>query len=200
MTFSTSSATPAAPSTAAQAAYVDAVAPSRALLSDGIIARMPFLGCVMLDRRGASAPESRAVGVCVIGLGRVELSAYMPDREDRFQIAEGAKARMDLPWRLIGVPLLSVALALKVAHHAVFGPGRCRLHRLHLRLMWRLRPETMARKLSSREESGRVEAAAYRRIEEEWNAAEAAREAEREAVFEAEVERRLALRLASAGA
>lgn len=200
MNSSTTSSTPPVPSKVARVAYIDAVAPSRSLLAHGIIARLPVLGSIMLDRRGAWAPEPPAVGVCTLGVWSLELSAYMPDREDRIQIAEGLKPYVDLPWRAVGIPLLLAALALKVAFYAVFGPDSCRVRRLWLRLMWRFRPQEMARRVLAGEEKKRVEAEEYTATMARCAAVEAAREAKREATFEAEVERRLAERLAAAGA
>lgn len=188
------------PSKVARVAYIDAVAPSRSLLYHGIIARLPALGSVMLDWKGAWSPEPRAVGVWIGGASKLEFSAYMPDREDRIQIADGLKPYVDLPWRWVGVPLLLAALGLKVAYSAAFGPDSCRVRRLWLRLMWRFRPQEMARRVLAWEEKKRAEAEEYAAIMARCAATEAAREAKREAAFEAEVERRLAERLAAAGA
>lgn len=200
MTFRAVPDAPPIPSKAAQMAYIDAVAPSRSLLNHGIIASLPALGSVMLDWKGAWSPEPRAVGVWIAVAGKLELSAYMPDREASIQIADGLKPYVDLPWRAVGIPLLLAALALKVGFYTVLGPDSCRVRRLWLRLMWRFRPQEMARRVRAWEEKKRVEADEYATIMARCAATEAAREAKREAAFEAEVERRLAERLASAGA
>lgn len=192
------------PSKAAQAAYIDAVAPRWWFWSDGIVARLPGLGSVWLF--AADEPNSgiRRVdaGWLQVTTGSLGWEFAMPSADDGVCIAVPHALRpfLHYPWCAVGVPFLLGALLPAVLRRAALGGDDWRLRRPWLRLMWRLRPQAMTRKLLAREEKARADAAAYRRIEEEWDAAEAAREVKREAAFEAEVERRLAERLVAAGA
>lgn len=192
------------PSKAAQAAYINAVAPRWWFWADGIVARLPGVGSVWLWRE-----EEQTTGIRKADAGWVKATTgplgwefAMPTADDGDCIAYPHKLRpiLHYPWCAIGIPVLLVALVPAVLRRAVFGGDDWRLRRPWLRLMWRLRPQAMSGRLHAREEKERADAAEHRRIKAEWDAAEAAREAKREAAFEAEVEHRLALRLASVGA
>lgn len=204
MTSPAASDTLPMPSKAAQAAYIDAVAPRWWMWADGVVARLPGLGSAWLwwDEEATSYLRKADAGWLQAATGRLRWEFAMPSTRDGDCIAIPHKLRpvLHYPWCVVGIPVLLIMLAPAVLRRAVLGDGDWRLRRPWLRLMWRLRPQTMARKLHAREEERRADAAAYRRIKEEWDATEAAREAKREAALEAEVERRLAERLAAAGA
>lgn len=192
------------PSKAAQAAYINAVAPRWWFWSDGIVARLPGVGSVWVfpAEEPASGVRTAHAGRVIATTGQLGWEFAMPTKDDGVAISIPHQLRPALhyPWCAVGIPALLIALVPSVVCRALLGHRCWRLRRPWLRLMWRLRPQAMARVVHAREEKERADAAEYRRIKAEWDAAEAAREAKREAAFEAEVERRLALRLASAGA
>ena len=192
------------PCKAVQDDYIDAIAPRWWMWADGVVGRLPGFGSVWLwwDEEATSYLRKADAGWLQVATGRLRWEFAMPSTRDGDCIAIPHQLRPALhyPWCAVGIPLLLLALAPAVLRRAVLGDGDWRIRRPWLRLMWRLRPHSMARKLSDWKEAKRADAAAYLQIKAEWEAAEATREAKREAAFEAEVERRLAERLASAGA
>ncbi|MCK0210064.1 hypothetical protein MWN33_18690 [Starkeya koreensis] len=168
------------------------------------MARLPGVGSVWVFPADEPASSIRKAGAGWIKAttGPLGWEFAMPTEDDGCAICIPHQLRPALhyPWCALGVPALLIALVPSVSCRALLGHRFWRLRRPWLRLMWRLRPQAMARIVHAREEKERADAAEYRRIKAEWDAAEAAREAKREAAFEAEVERRLALRLASDGA
>ncbi|WP_454683507.1 hypothetical protein [Ancylobacter moscoviensis] len=130
--------------------------------------------------------------------GRAHIQADLPD--GAYTWPNGARLAAHVPWLIVCLPLLLIALLARVVVKALTAPLVWRVKRLALRFAWVVVPDRMNREaaLWCVEQEAYVE---YMRTYEGRCAAEdAAREAKREAAFETEVERRLALRLAAAGA
>lgn len=193
----------AVPSKAEQQAYINAMAPRWWFWADGIVARLPVLGSAWLWMNEEEAPVRQGkTGFCFLRVGRYELEMAMPVPDDGVAISIPYRLQpiVHYPWCIVGVPALLVALVPAVLSRALLGDGYWRLRRPWMRLMWRLRPQEMTRRLHAWQAKERAEAEAGRQMRERWAADDAAQQAKREAALEAEVERRLAERLMAAGA